>query len=472
MFREFPVTSILVNLFKDNLLPAILFRSSRRQCDADIETLGERRSINLLPQEAERLLQEVESVMAKYDLPSEIIENHPQYQVLLKCAAGAHHAGQLLMWRLLLEELMSRGVLRLLIATGTVAAGVDFPARTVIITAHSKRGAGGFNVLTSSEFQQMSGRAGRRGKDAVGICLVAPSQFCDARVIGEVAKRSPEPLRSAYFAAPATVLNLLKYRSPMDLRHTVDRSLAAFLDRKAAAGLRKEAANQETELALELKTGREYRKKREKRIKRLLREADLLEQRQLALLDQTLLALDQLGYLEEGRLTTKGFWAAELCTSLVLELAEAIETGIFEDLTATELVGLVGSISGDPHRVYLSIRKNPLKKSVFDKFQQIVEHVKEHYQSPNNENVQVLPNAAITVISWLEAEDWSQYAGLLRLAGVAEGDAARVITQTADHLHQISRLVKSHPSLALQAEEGRRSLLRPPLLETLAAEVP
>lgn len=470
MFREYPVTSILVNLFKDSLLPAILFRSSRRQCDADVEMLGERRSIDLLPREREQLLEHIELVIAKYDLPQEIIKGHPQYQVLIAKAAGAHHAGQLLMWRLLLEELMSRGVLRLLIATGTVAAGVDFPARTVIITAHSKRGSGGFNVLTSSEFQQMSGRAGRRGKDAVGICLVAPSQFCDARVIHEVAKRPAEPLRSAYFAAPATVLNLLKFRSPLDLRHTVELSLAAFLDHKAAEGLRREAGKQETELAKDIKAGKEYRKKSQKRINRLMREADVLEERQVGLLDQSLSALDQLGYLEDGKLTNKGFWAAELCTSLVLELAEAIDEGLFEDLSMIELVAMVGSISGDPHRTYLGLRKNPIKKATFERFQKIVERVKEHYQSPSNENVQVLPNASLTVITWLEAEDWPQFSSLLRLAGVAEGDAARVITQTADHLNQISRLVKSHPDLALLAEEGRRGLLRPPLLETLALE--
>lgn len=470
MFREYPVTSILVNLFKDSLLPAILFRSSRRQCDVDIETLGERRSIDLLPRERQQLVEQVEAVIAKYDLPEDIIKGHPQYQVLLSKAAGAHHAGQLLMWRLLLEELMSRGVLRLLVATGTVAAGVDFPARTVIITAHSKRGSGGFNVLTSAEFQQMSGRAGRRGKDAVGICLVAPSQFCDARVIHEVAKRPAEPLRSAYFAAPATVLNLLKFRSPLDLRHTVELSLAAFLDKKAADGLRKEAAKQEAELDKDLKAGKEYRKKAQKRVNRLLREAEVLEGRQVELLDQSLRALDQLGYIEDARLTNKGFWAAELCTSLVLELAEAIDAGLFEELSVIELVAMVGSISGDPHRTYLAIRKNPIKKESFEKFQKIVSYVKEHYQSPSNENVEVLPNAALTVITWLEAQDWPQFASLLRLGGVAEGDAARVITQTADHLNQISRLVKSHPDLALLAEEGRRSLLRPPLLETLALD--
>src|SRR5690606_25756804 len=112
--------------------------------------------------------QKIEEIAARYDLDVSLVHSHPQDASLLTSGVGAHHAGQLLMWRLILEELMAASLLRILVATGTVAAGVDFPARTVMITAHTRRGAEGYQKLTSSEFQQMSGRAGRRGKDTVG----------------------------------------------------------------------------------------------------------------------------------------------------------------------------------------------------------------------------------------------------------------------------------------------------------------
>jgi len=466
MYGEFPVTKILSELHDNNLLPAILFRSARKQCDLDIERLTESR-VGVLPQDRQDFLRnEVDTVIEKYGLDREVIEQHPHFPPLLRTGIGAHHAGQLLVWRLVLEELMTRGHLRIMVATGTVAAGVDFPARTVVVTAHSKRGNEGFRVLTSSEFQQMSGRAGRRGKDTVGICLIAPSQYSDARVIYEVAKRPPEPLRSAYFAAPSTVLNLLKYRNVDDLRFTVSKSLAGFLDRKAADKRREEAKLVESEIGSLGDLDTERKKKKAKRVRRLFREADDLALHQQLLLEESLRGLGVLGYVQDGVLTDKGVWAAELCTTLVIELAEAIDSGLFLDLTMEELLGLLASISGDAHREYLAIKKNPIPKEKFEKLNTIVKRVQQTYKGfPFASEVAVIPDAAVTVLSWAEAESWAEFSGLIRLAGVADGDVARLISQTADHLHQISRLIESHPDLARLAIDARKLLLRPPIAD-------
>ncbi len=466
IFGEFPVHKVLSELGQNNLLPAILFRTSRRQCDNDIEKLAQARGGKLAPEAQQRLIAEIETAMTKYQMERDVVLQHPHYQALISSAVGAHHAGQLLMWRLLLEELMTRGVLRLLIATGTVAAGVDFPARTVVITAHSKRGSEGFNVLTSSEFQQMSGRAGRRGKDAVGICLIAPSVYSDARVLFEVTRRPPEPLRSAYFAAPSTVLNLLKHRNVDDLRYTVGKSLAAFLDRKMAKELRAEA-DKEQHRGEGHEQRDEQRKKHDKRIRRKLRDADEVENRQLSLLEQSFRGLQALGYVEERGLTQKGLWAANLCTSLVLELGEAIDTHLLTDLGEEELAALVGCLAGDPHRAYLSIRKNPLKKEYFASLQRILERVRTAYQNPATQEIAVVPDAAVTILTWLESESWAEFSGLLRLGGVAEGDVARLVTQTADHLNQIARLYETHTELAAKAQSVRTKLLKPPLSENV-----
>jgi superfamily II RNA helicase len=360
-------------------------------------------------------------------------------------------------------------MLRLMIATGTVAAGVDFPARTVVVTAHSRRGSEGFSVLSSSEFQQMAGRAGRRGKDAVGVCIITPSKFSDARVLLEVSKRPPEPLRSSYFASPSTVLNLLRYRNVDDLQFTVERSLAAFLDRKNASRLREEAITAQQNLESDRGLGGEKRKKAEKRVRRTLREADELEQKQETSLFQSLDGLRALGYVEGGSLTEKGYWSAELCTSLVLELAEAISDKLFDDCALFELVGLVASIAGDPHRPYFRLKSNPIKNELFEQMGQVVERVKAKYQGPGSSEVMVLPDAALTVITWMDSETWQEFSGLLRLSGVADGDVARLVSQTADHLNQLSRLEKTHPTLAQAAKVGRARLLRPPFSEALIA---
>lgn len=467
LYADFPVSTILRELERDELLPAILFRTARKQCDADVETLSRNPNAVLPLERQEQIRGEIDAVIRKYSFDPEFITGYPQYQSLITTGVGAHHAGQLLIWRLLLEELMSRSMLRMMVATGTVAAGVDFPARTAVVTAHSRRGSEGFSVLSSAEFQQMAGRAGRRGKDAVGVCLITPSKFSDARVLLEVSKRPPEPLRSQYFASPSTVLNLLKYRNVDDLQFTVERSLAAFLDRKNASRLREEALNEQGQIESEGQLTGERRKKAEKRVRRKLRDADELEKKQETSLALSLDGLRSLGYVEGGSLTEKGYWAAELCTSLVLELGEAISDKLFEDCALYELVGLVASIAGDPHRPYFRLKENPIKPELFQQMTQIIARVKKGYQGPGSTEVAVLPDAALTVITWMDAETWSEFAGFLRLSGVADGDVARLVSQTADHLNQLTRLEKTHPALAQAAKVGRARLLRPPFAESL-----
>lgn len=467
MFNEFPAHIILRELERDNLLPAILFRTARKQCDADVESLARNDQVVLSPEQQKRIEAEIQKVIAKYGFEPDFITGYPQYEALLMTGVGAHHAGQLLIWRLLLEELMSRSMLRLLVATGTVAAGVDFPARTAVVTAHSRRGSEGFSVLSAAEFQQMAGRAGRRGKDAVGVCIITPSRFSDARVLLEVSKRPPEPLRSQYFAAPSTVLNLLKYRNVDDLQFTVERSLGSFLDRNSASRLRQQALADQEAIDLDTSLKGEKRKKAEKRVRRTLREADDLEQRQEVSLAASLDGLRALGYVEGGSLTDKGAWSAELCTSLVLELGESIATGLFEKCALFELVGLIASISGDPHRPYFRLRENPIASALFNSMRQIVEQIRAHYHGPGLSEVEVLPDAALTVITWMDSETWAEFAGLLRLSGVADGDVARLVGQTADHLNQLTRLEKTHPVLAQSAKVARSRLLRPPFSETL-----
>jgi superfamily II RNA helicase len=470
LYGEYPVRKVLFFLEKDNLLPGILFRSSRRQCDLDVEQLVRSKAGTIPAAQTEVIQKAIEDVIFKYALDPQIIYNHVQYGALISTAVGAHHAGQLLVWRLLLEELMSRGLLRLLIATGTVAAGVDFPARSVVVTAHSRRGNDGFQNLMSSEFQQMSGRAGRRGKDAIGICLVAPGPYCDARVLHEISKQPPEPLRSQYFASPSTVLNLLKFRNVDDLKYTVQKSFAAYSDRRMAKNIFDEASLREHDTQDDANLPGETKKRIMRRVRRLRSEANALETRQEELLNRTLEGLRKLGYLEGGGLSEKGDWAAELCTSLVLELSEAISDAIFDEVSSDELIGLVASISGDAHRTYFGLKPNPLKKESLRHLERITIRVKDAQANPLQGDIQVVPNAALTAITWAQCESWIEFSSLLKLSGVAEGDAARLITQTADHLNQMSRLEQSHPDLARLAYESRLRLMRPPLSESIASD--
>ncbi len=481
MWREVFISDIFRELERDDLLPAIVFRTARAQCDRDAEQSIRNRGLHLTPTAQRELKLKVHEVAERYEMDMELLTTHPHYSALLTTAIGAHHAGQLLMWRLLLEELMASGLLRILVATGTVAAGVDFPARTVVITAHSRRGAEGYQSLSTSEFQQMSGRAGRRGKDSVGFCVVAPSTFCDARLVAPLAKNEAEPLVSAYFPSPSTVLNLMRHRNVDDLRFTVERSLAAYVDKREAKELRNESAAVVDSLPDEVAAwarqslqgvdglqapalgGNE--KRLVKKARRFLRRANELEQRQANLLESSLGGLRALGYLDDESLSEKGFWAANLCTSLVIELAEVIEAGLLADPSMERLTAIIASIAGDAFRPYLKAKGSPISGEDQKALQSILERVADQNMPGVTDERKVLPDAAYTALVWLEAEDWHSFRSLLLLSGGAEGDAARLIAQTAEQLNQLTHLRESHPDLAAKAEYARNRLLRPPLTE-------
>jgi ATP-dependent RNA helicase HelY len=105
--------------------------------------------------------------------------------------------------------MMSGGLLNAIFATSTVAAGVDFPARTVVISNADTRGNDGWRPLQASELQQMTGRAGRRCKDNVGFVVLAPSNFQNPPKIAQLLKSPPDALESKFRATYTSLLNLL-----------------------------------------------------------------------------------------------------------------------------------------------------------------------------------------------------------------------------------------------------------------------
>ena len=66
-------------------------------------------------------------------------------------------------WKSVVEKLFQQGLLKVVFATETLAAGINMPARTTVISSTTKRDDAGHRELTASEFLQMSGRAGRCG---------------------------------------------------------------------------------------------------------------------------------------------------------------------------------------------------------------------------------------------------------------------------------------------------------------------
>jgi superfamily II RNA helicase len=96
---------------------------------------------------------------------------------------GLHHAGLLPKYRLLVEKLAQAGLLKLICGTDTLGVGVNVPIRTVLFSQLCKFDGSDTRVLRVREFQQIAGRAGRRGFDTMGtVWAQAPAHWIENRI--------------------------------------------------------------------------------------------------------------------------------------------------------------------------------------------------------------------------------------------------------------------------------------------------
>src|SRR6476659_7153288 len=162
-----------------------------------------------------------------YALENPEVVKHKHAKILVNAGVASHHAGHIPSWKLLIERMMSGGLLNAIFATSTVAAGVDFPARTVVISNADVRGNEGWRPLKASELQQMTGRAGRRGKDYVGFVVLVPGQFQNPKKIAELLKAPPDALESQFRSTYTSLLNLLDaFGSFAPVREIAEKSFA------------------------------------------------------------------------------------------------------------------------------------------------------------------------------------------------------------------------------------------------------
>ncbi len=220
---------LIAALRQKHLTPAIVFLTSRRACDDAMQAF-EHDQVALPPARRQPIAATLKELALLY--PS--IAEHPLASVVERIGVAAHHAGHLPSWKIAIEELMRQGLLDAVFATTTLAAGVDFPARTVVITQSSVRKARDFTDLTNSEVQQLAGRAGRRGKDLVGFAVVTPSPYIDLGVITKGLTGQPEPIDSQFSINYSMALNLLKAHPLDQIQAILARSFAQFqLNRRA-----------------------------------------------------------------------------------------------------------------------------------------------------------------------------------------------------------------------------------------------
>ena len=190
-------------LHKKNMLPAIYFTFSRKKCDEQMEKCA---GLCLTTPEEQK---EIRQIVDDYLAENPYLYNNKHLEYVL-CGVASHHAGLLPGWKVLVEKLFQKGLIKVVFATETLAAGINMPARSTVISAVSKRTDSGHRMLTPSEFLQMSGRAGRRGMDEIGYVTIIGTAFQSPEEVAELVTSEANPLESRFSPTYSMVVNLLQ----------------------------------------------------------------------------------------------------------------------------------------------------------------------------------------------------------------------------------------------------------------------
>lgn len=216
------ITYVLNQLRQRDMLPAIYFIFSRRGCDQAVTEVGDLTLVN--EAETRELKIRIDEFLARYPAAGRAGQIEPLYRGI-----AAHHAGILPTWKGLVEELFQMGLIKVVFATETLAAGINMPARTTVISTLSKRTDRGHRLLNPSEFLQMAGRAGRRGMDERGYVVTLQTPFEGAKDAAYLATSTADPLVSQFTPSYGMVLNLLQTHSLEEAKELVERSFGQYL---------------------------------------------------------------------------------------------------------------------------------------------------------------------------------------------------------------------------------------------------
>ena len=219
--RKYTAKDVIRVLHEKDMLPAIYFTFSRKKCDEQMERCAD---LCLVTPNEKKQIQEI---IDDYIAENPYLYKNKHIEYLLQGVAS-HHAGLLPGWKMLVEKLFQKGLIKVVFATETLAAGINMPARSTVISSISKRTDSGHRTLTPSEFLQMSGRAGRRGMDEVGYVTIVGSAFQTPEEVAELVLSDANPLESKFSPSYSMVLNLLQRFSLEEAKELVLKSFGYF----------------------------------------------------------------------------------------------------------------------------------------------------------------------------------------------------------------------------------------------------
>jgi superfamily II RNA helicase len=442
-FRAPRRSELLLALERDDLLPVIVFIFSRSACDDAVHqcrrdglrftTSEQRHEIDAI---AEARLVDFSEEDLKALEYSDFIDS-------LRRGLAMHHAGMVPAFREIVEICFERNLLAVVFATETLALGVNMPARSVALEKFSKYSDAGRKFLTSGEFSQMTGRAGRRGLDEEGHAIVCFANEVALQDVARVALAPPSDLHSSFrptYNFTANLINHFEFETALEV---VQRSYAQFETDHRPTGTKRPLGDQ--------MMARHH-------------------------------VLEELGYANGWRLNAQGQLLRSIYHECDLLIAESIAAGVFEDLEPAQLAGVLSCFVYESKRAARAV--NAAKQVTTKKRRSLNDRLGQERRGNISERLSEISIIAATI---REVEDrftvphakepdgkfattiaaWARGASLgtvLDLADVeigqtSPGDFVRNAKQVADLCEQMARM--NHlTDVADVAAEARDSLIR------------
>ncbi|KAJ0030002.1 hypothetical protein Pint_13899 [Pistacia integerrima] len=228
--------------------PVIVFSFSRRECEQhamsmsklDFNTPEEKDDVEQVFQNALLCLNEEDRNLPAIEL----------MLPLLKRGIAVHHSGLLPVIKELVELFFQEGLVKALFATETFAMGLNMPAKTVVFTAVRKWDGDSHRFISSGEYIQMSGRAGRRGKDDRGICIIMIDEQMEMNTLRDMVLGKPAPLVSTFRLSYYSILNLMsRAEGQFTAEHVIKNSFHQFQYEKALPDMGNKVSKLEEEAA-------------------------------------------------------------------------------------------------------------------------------------------------------------------------------------------------------------------------------
>jgi ATP-dependent RNA helicase HelY len=236
-------------LAREGMLPAIYFVFSRSGCDKSVRWLRDA-GIRLTTREEAATIVERTEARAAWVAEEDLVSlGFGDFLESLATGVASHHAGMLPLFKETVEELFQEGLVKVVFATETLSLGINMPAKSVVIEDLWKFQGERHELVTPGEYTQLTGRAGRRGIDALGHAVVVyQRQVPFERVAGLAATRTYD-LASSFRPSYNMAVNLVRNYTPEQAHHLLNSSFAQFLADRGVVAL--ERSRQQDVAALE-----------------------------------------------------------------------------------------------------------------------------------------------------------------------------------------------------------------------------